>query len=325
MKIMTRLGFGILLSFMLNAYTHATPATGQSLDGIVAVVNDTPITQTELDESIDSVKKQIQGSNMPTPPYAVLKKQILQQLIDRKIQLQLAEQSGIKVDDAQVDKAVASVAKQNNLTVAQLLEQVRRQGLSVDAYHKELREEILMQQLQQQQVASKIVITPQEVNDFIRSKAWQSSNNKEYHLEDILVALPDSPSSQQVQDARKHAMQVLEKVRHGASFQSIAMAESSGNKALQGGDLGWRKLPEVPSAFADSILSLKKDGIAGPLQTPNGFHIIHLVDVRNIAAHSSPNNKQIEQFIYQRKMEEASQVWMAKIRSQAFINMNPAN
>jgi peptidyl-prolyl cis-trans isomerase SurA len=196
--------------------------------------------------------------------------------------------------------------------------------LSIADYHKELREEMLIQQVQQHEVGAKITITPQEVDDFTRSKSWQAYNNKEYHIEDIIIALPDSPTSQQVQEGKKQADAILDKIHHGMSFRSAAISDSSGNKALQGGDLGWRKLPEIPSAFADQVIHMQANDIGGPLQTPNGFHIIQLAGIRDTGSKQT-TSKQIEQLIYQRKLEEQLQTWLAKLRSQAYINMNPEN
>lgn len=309
--------------FVVTNIYATTKVNEQSLDGIVAVVNDTPITQTELNDAVTVAKKQMESSGTPAPSEAVLQKQILQQLIDRKLQLQLAEQSGIKVTDEQIDSAIHHIAEENKMTKEQLFAQVKNQGLSVADYRKELREEIMIQQVQQHEVGAKINITPQEVNDFMHSKSWQASNNKEYHVEDIVIALPDSPTSQQIQDAKKRAETVLDKINHGTSFRAAAAAESSGNKALQGGDLGWRKLPEIPTAFADHVIHMEANGIAGPIQTPNGFHIIHLVGVRDTEKQNAVTHAQIERLIYQRKMEEQLQTWMAKIRSQAYINTSP--
>lgn len=295
----------------------------QPLDKIIAVVNDTPIMETELSDAIDTIKKQIAASNTPVPTDAVLRKQTLQQLIDKKIQLQLADQAGMKVSDDDLTKAITRIAQQNNLPLEQLYSQVETQGLSVSDYRKEIREEMLIQEVQQHEVGAKIMITPQEINDFTRSKAWHETTNKEYHLEDILIALPDSPTSQQIQEAKNQADTLLTKIHNGLAFREAAMANSSDQKALKGGDLGWRKLPEIPSAFAEKIIHMKDNDIVGPIQTGNGFHILHLAGSHDLASNEAPSSKQIQQLLYQRKFEEAQPAWLAKIRSQAFINMHP--
>jgi peptidyl-prolyl cis-trans isomerase SurA len=194
----------------------------------------------------------------------------------------------------------------------------------MNEYRKEIREEILLQQVQQQAVGSKITIAPQEVSDFMRSKTWQAFNTKEYHLEDILITLPEVPSPQDVANAKKRAEEVLQKLQHGMSFNEAAAAESGDKNALQGGDLGWRKLPEIPSAFADKLIYLKAGELLGPVQTPNGFHIVRLAGIRSNDSKMTPEQQrmQVEQLIFQRKLEEGLQTWVAKLRGQAFINTN---
>lgn len=295
----------------------------ESLDKIIAIVNSQVITQSELNNEISKIKAQMAGQNVPMPPDDVFNKQVLDQLVNRKIQLQLADMSGIKIDDEKVSKAIAHIAEQNHLSSQDLLTQVKLHGLSVSDYKKEIHDEIVLQSLQQREVGSKVVITEQEVNDFMRSKAYQSSNNKEYHLEDILIALPESPSASQILEAKHHAELLLEKLHHGLAFSQAAMSESSGNKALQGGDLGWRKLAEIPSAFSEQIMNSHVNEIVGPIQTPNGFHLVRLSGMRDTGNSIAATTEQVHALLYQRKMEEGLQAWLTKIRSAAFINMHP--
>ncbi len=265
------------------------------------------------------------ASNNITPPSPdIIRKQVLEQLINRKLQLQLGEQAGIKIDDAALEKAITNIATQNKLSVKQLYEQLEKQGMDVKAYRKEIRDEIVLQQIQQQEIGSHIIITPQEVDDFMRSASWLAYNNKEYHLEDILIALPDVPTSQDVANAKKQADIVLSKIHKGMSFREAAMSDSGSAGALQGGDLGWRKLPQIPSAFASELVHMKQNDIMGPILTPNGFHIIKLSGLRDSekSGNAAEQHKQVEQLLYQRKFEEESQAWIAKLRGQAFIHTN---
>ncbi len=307
------------------AHAAVVQKKDQPLDSIVAVVNDTIITQSELNNAVDTVKKQFAANNVPTPTNDVLEKQVLEQTINRTLQLQIADQSGVHATDADVEKAVTQVADQNKLTTAQLYEQLAKQGTTEKDYHKEIREEIVLQQIEQQEVGSHIVITPQEIDDFMRSAAWKEYNNKEYHLEDILVALPEAPSPADVETAKKRAEDLLAKIHRGTSFRDVAVAESNSSGALQGGDLGWRQLPQIPPAFASELVHMKKNDILGPVQTPNGFHLVRLVEKRNLQKHDDvvKLRKQVEQLVYQRKFEEGLQSWITKVRSSAFINTNP--
>lgn len=322
-----QIGAVILSSLIISGHAVAANKHAIPLDGIVAIINDQVITQTELNEAMNAIKKQLEASNTTLPPKEVLRKQVLDQLINKKLQLQLGERMGVHVTDEEVNKAINGIAEGNKVTLAELMQKVNASGVSTSEYHKEIQEELLLQQIQQQAVGSKINITPQEVDDFTRSKTWQAYNTKEYHLEDILITLPETPSPQQIAASKKRAVDTLAKIRHGMSFSEAAASESGETNAMQGGDLGWRKLPEIPSAFADQLIHMKANDIMGPIQTPNGFHIIRLIALRNAGGQLKPADEhmQIQQLIFQRKLEEALQSWVTKLRSEAFINTNPEN
>ena len=192
--------------------TAAKPAHEESLDNIVAIVNDSPITSSELDEAISTIQKQIRASGAALPPPEVLRKQVLDQVINRKLQLDLAKQGGLNVTEDQVNKAIATIAAQNKISVRELLEKVVQSGMTQPDYRKEIREEMTLQEVQQSQVSSHITITPQEVDDFMRSAAWKAYNNKEYHLEDILVTMPEAPSPQDLAQGKKKAESIIDKL-----------------------------------------------------------------------------------------------------------------
>jgi peptidyl-prolyl cis-trans isomerase SurA len=250
----------------------------------------------------------------------------LEQLITKRLQLQVAKQAGINVTDTDLDSAIGNIAKQNNMTTSILYERLTQEGMTAKDYRSEIREQITLQKLQQQEVVNRVTITPEEVASFMHSQAWQNNGSKEYRIEDILIPLSDTPSSEEIAAARKRATAVIAKLNQGQNFRSVAQSESGDKHALQGGDLGWRKLPEIPSAFAELVSRMQPKEVSAPIQTPNGFHIIRLAGSRSIGeAQAAPDRKQIESLLLQRKFEEAIQNWVSKLRSQAFIVMNPAN
>lgn len=297
----------------------------QSLDRIVAIVNNGVIVQSELDKTMSKIKEQLAASNTSLPPEDALRKQVLDQLINKRLQLQLADMAGMEITDAQLDKAILSIAKKNRLSIDQLYQELAKRGINKEEYRSDIHDEYLIHQVQEKAIAPTITISPQEVDDFMRSAAWQAHNGKEYHLEDILIALPDVPSTDDITTAKKRADELLIKLRAGADFSETAVAESGSTKALQGGDLGWRKLPEIPSAFANLILLAKQGDIIGPVQTSNGFHLIHVSGIRNTGNElkGDDQRKQVQQYLFERKFEEALQNWMTKIRGEAFIDTNP--
>ncbi|MCW5583385.1 MAG: peptidylprolyl isomerase, partial [Gammaproteobacteria bacterium] len=289
----------------------------------VAIVNDDVVTKSELNRLLSITRAQITQQQMSIPPDSVFKKQVLNQLINKRLQLQIAKQVGINFTDADVDRVVQNIARQNNLSVNALYQRINHDGMTTADYRNELREQMTVQKLQQQEVAGHLSVTPDEITRFMHSKLWQDNNSKEYHLEDILIPLSDTPSSEDIGIAKKRAQVIIVKLNQGQNFHEVAQAESGDNHALSGGDLGWRKLAEIPSAFAQHVISMQTHEIAGPIQTPNGFHIIRLVAERTSnTKNAAPSRAQIEQLLLQRKFEENVQNWVAKMRSQAFISMN---
>jgi peptidyl-prolyl cis-trans isomerase SurA len=323
MKKYLLVSLSVVLSFMINMQTDAETKTSkqQPLDHMVAVVNDIVITQSDLDQAMDNAKKQLATSRTPAPSYETLRKQVLNQLIDKKLQLQLANQNGIAVSEADIDKAIQRIAASNNISTAVLYQKLSQENMSVKEYRKEIHDEILLEEVQQQALGSKILVSPQEVDDFIHSNTWQTNATKEYHLQDILISLPEAPTSEQIAAAKKHADDLLLQLRHGMSFRKAAASESGDANALEGGDLGWRKLPEIPSAFAQALPKVKEKDLMGPVQTPNGFHIIRIAGIRDVTAGKQTlQRKEVEELIFQRKYKQAVQTWLTKLRSEAFIN-----
>ena len=312
-------------AYMFAATVSVSFAKGneESLDQIVAVVNDDVVTTSELNHSLAQVKAQIAQENVSPPSEQVLHKQVLDQLINKKLQLQMAKQAGLQITDKDLNEAIARVATQNHVSVTELYQHVADEGLSTVDYRTEMRNQLLMHKLQQQEIVSHISITPQEVDRFMRSQPWKTSGSNEYKLDDILIPLSDTPSTAEINSAEKHAQAVFAKLNSGQKFETVAQAESGDHEhALQGGDLGWRKLPEVPSAFADKIVQMKPKQIAGPIRTSNGFHIIRLAEMRGAEPQqAAPSRKEVENLLLQRKFEEAVQNWVSKLRNHAVISM----
>lgn len=294
----------------------------QSLDQMVAVVNDDFITRSELDRAMTATKMQIaQQPSATNVSEKSLEKQVLQQLINKKLQLQTAEQAGIKITDAELDKAIANIAGQNNVSIDELYKHVEQEGMTVAVYRSEIHDQIVLQKLQQREVAGKVTITPEEVTAFMKSNTFKENSANEYRLQDILIPTSDTPSSREIAAVKSRADTIMQQLRNGVSFDALAKAESHGATALQGGDLGWRKLPEIPSAFADKISGMKKNDIIGPIQTPNGFHILLMTDLRKLddGNKTLSDRKTVEAMLLQQKFEAAVQNWVSRLRSQAFI------
>jgi peptidyl-prolyl cis-trans isomerase SurA len=312
---------GLLLICAFYLAAGYAKSAEQELDQVIAIVNDDIITKSELSHALKTARMQM-GQNQPlSSTEKGLKKQILDQVINRKLQLQVAQQIGIKVTDEDLNKTIEKVAEQNNLSLQNLYEQIGHEGMTREQYRSEMRDQITLRKLQQQEVVSRLSITPQEVKNFIQSKAWQNNNeSKEYQLDDMLIPLSDTPSPEEMSTAKKRAQVLTEKLNQGKDFNTVVKAEENSAPALQSTHLEWRKLADIPTAFAEPVSHMQAQEIAGPIQTSNGLHIIRVAGIRSqTSQQTAPDQKQAEEMLLERKFEEAVQNWMSRLRHQAYI------
>lgn len=253
------------------------------LDGIAAVINDSVITKSELSQQIKLVEQQLRQNDTKTPSSLALEKQVLDSLILNEIQLQLAKRTGIHVDEVALDNAIENIAKSNHLTVTQLREALTEQGVEFNHYRNTIRHQMIISQLQQRDVLSDIQVSEQEVMQFLQSPNGLGGMTNEYRLGHILVPLSEAPSPEEIDNATQLSQTILGNLRQGEDFAQVALAESRGSQALNGGDLGWRKLPELPTLFEKIVTQLKVGDIPEPIRSPSGFHVIKLLDKRSAA------------------------------------------
>jgi len=258
----------------------------EQLDKVVAVVNDNVITQSELDTQMNLLRQQLMAKNVQIPPDDVLRKQVLQHLVDVDLQLQLAKANDITVDATELDAAIAKIAEDNKLTLTELREALSKQGMSWEMYRDNLRKEMLISRMQQKAIGKDIEITPQQVDDYLKTaEATAAKTNSVFHVQNIVIPLAEEPTTQQINKARQKAMALLNKIKQGADFSLVAIAESSDEYALEGGDLGDRHLAELPEVFANQVVTMKVGEVSGPLRTANGFQLIKLVSVNENKEH----------------------------------------
>ena len=261
----------------------ATPA--QPLDKVVAIVNDNVITASELAAQMDILRQQLLAKNMQLPPDTVLRKQVLQHLIDVDLQLQVAKNNNITIDSSELDESIAKIAADNKLSLTELREELAKQGLSWDSYRENIRKEMLISRIQQRSVGKDVVVSAQQVDDYLKTSHQSEKTQQLFHVQNIVIPLSDEPTTDQLNKARKKALTLLGKIKHGADFNQLAIAESSGEYALEGGDLGDRHLAELPDVFANEVIGMKVGEVAGPIRTGNGFQLIKLVSVNENSLH----------------------------------------
>lgn len=278
------------------AASGRTPAAPATLDSIVAVVEDDVVLRSELDAELRKVGRQLQAQGSPVPPRLQLERQVLERLILVKLQLAAAQQLGITVSDDDVDQALESVAKANNISIAQLREALSRSGMSFDAYREDVRRQITQGRLRQREVVEKIRVTDQEAEAFMarNPKFSEGGARTAYHLLHILAATPEGATAEQIGAARVKAERLVARLRGGANFREVARAESDARQALDGGDLGWLEAAQVPSAFIDQVERMRRGDISDPIRNAYGFNIVKLEDFRT-AGGGGPAERQIIQ------------------------------
>jgi peptidyl-prolyl cis-trans isomerase SurA len=269
-----------LLAAALLAFAGAVSAQVIELNRVVAVVNDDVVTAQELEARTQVVLQQIAKANTPAPPRDVLTRQVLERLILERIQLRLAADAGLRVEDEAVNQVVANIAAENKLTPEQFRGVLARDGVDYAEFREDIRKEILISRLRARQVNNRVNVTPQEIDSYLASTAARTASQNEYRLAHILIAVPEAPNPEQIRVAREEAEQVLAKLRIGADFGQLAIAHSDGQQALEGGDLGWRRGGQLPTLFTDAVLSMREGEISDLIRSPSGFHIIKLVGVR---------------------------------------------
>ncbi len=271
------IAISLLVSLPLLA-TAAEDGNGALLDRIVAVADDGIILQSELDTRVEAVRQQLQASNTELPPDEVLHEQVLESLIIKSLQLQLAERAGIVISDAQLNSAVEQIAKRNNTTLNDLPKMLAAEGLDYFEFREGLREELALNQLRQREIISRVEITPLEVEQLLQSSGEQE--DKDYNISHILIAVPSDADQERVAKARAQAEDLIRRIKDGEDFGRLAVAYSNGQQALSGGALGWRKGRELPTLFTEQVAQMDIGQVSPPMRSSSGFHIIRLNDMR---------------------------------------------
>ena len=250
------------------------------LDRIVAVVNNEVITSNDLNNRMAMVVKQLQAQSTQLPPQDALKKQLLERMINDMVQMQEAKETGIRVDDATLDKALQRIADENNLSMTEFRRRLEEDGVRWQKFREEVRGEVIMSRLREREVESGINVTEAEVDTQLSLEAREATTDQEFRLAHILVLVPEQATSAQIEARRKRALQALSELRKGAEFAQISAQYSDAPDALQGGNLGWRPSGRLPAIFLEALTPLKSGEITDILRSANGFHIVKLLDRR---------------------------------------------
>jgi peptidyl-prolyl cis-trans isomerase SurA len=282
----------VIVAFVLAAFSPLTFATphpdsdtgahqGQLLDRVVAVVNDKVILLSELDQQVTLTRERMVSRGTPVPSTDALHHQVLDQMISTRLQLQRAKRRGIHVSDEILNRALTHIARQNGFTLNEMPARLAAQGIDYKQFRKHIRDEIILQQLQQKAIDQRVVVTPAEVDQYMIAEAKQGRGNRQYRVYQILLRVPADASRARAKGVHQKAEKLYKALKKDPSrFKAKAAAVSNGRRALKGGDLGWLSGGQLPTSLANTILTMDSGEIAPPVKDANGWHILKLAGKR---------------------------------------------
>ena len=251
------------------------------IDQIVAIVDEDVVMLSELERQRDRVLSQLRQQGTEVPPSSVIEKQILERLILQKLQLQLADRSGVEVDEETLSKTIAGIAGDNGLSMAEFRKILEEDGFSFRHFRDEIREELTITRLRQREVQNRVQVSDREIDNQLSNIHQEGGIETEYRLLHILVATSEEADQEETTKRLKRVQKVLARVNDGEDFREIAVAVSDGQQALDGGDLGWRKASQLPTLFMSFALSARKGDVSEVIRSPSGFHVIKLDGARS--------------------------------------------
>lgn len=274
-----------VLAALLALCSTAAPSLAQAqaqgttaIDGIVAVVDEDVILRSELDRAVNNIMAQYASQPGQLPPRDVLERQVLDRLVLMRLQLVQAQDTGIRVSDSELSQAIQSVATRNRMTQDQLRQRLAADGISYEEFRNSLREEMLVERLRQRYIQSRVQVSETEIDQLL---ALREIGGPEVRLANIVVALPDGATPEQVATAQRKIEGIRNVILSGElDFRAAAIRYSDSQNALDGGEIGWRGLDAIPPAFSNIIRGMKAGDITQPLRGPNGYQLIHVSETR---------------------------------------------
>jgi peptidyl-prolyl cis-trans isomerase SurA len=269
----------LLAALLACAAPHALAQRGALVERIVAVVNKEVITASELAERVAFAERQLRRQNIALPERALLERQMLERLILDKAQLQLAADTGLRVDELQLDRAVQRIAEGNKATLAEFRRRLEEDGVAFDKFRAEVRQQILLTRLREREVDDRVQVSDSEIDIYLEDNR-SAAGAVEYNAAHILVRIPEQAAPERIEQARARAEKARADALAGGDFARLAASTSDAADALQGGALGWRAPSRLPELFADALKTMQPGDVSGVLRSPAGFHLLKLVERR---------------------------------------------
>lgn len=280
-----------------SAVYGVAQAAPQPMDRVLAVVNDGVVLESDLNQEMRNIENQYRAQGMPIPPREVLRRQVLDHLIMVELQVQRAEQGGIRISNDMLNEAVYTVAQRNQMDMSQFASALQQEGIDFAAFRERLRKQLLLEQLRQREVAARVKVTDEEVDNYLRQQGQQNQQPSEYHIRHILIGVSERASPAEIAQKNALAQRIRQELVKGGDFAQAAVRYSQGETALNGGDMGWRPLSEVPRLFAERLGSMRPGEISDVIRSPSGFHVFQLVEKRNAAENSTIMQVRLRQIL----------------------------
>ena len=262
------------------AYRSSQP---QTLDRIVAVVNDGVITQNQLNARVRSATMQLHRQKVQLPPPEIVRQQVLDQMITERAQVQTAKEAGIQVDDSDLEQALVRVAANQKMTPQQMRQTVEKDGIAWPDFREEIRSQMMIARVREREVDARVNVSPGEVDNFLANQS-ATGGSEEVHLAHIIIRIPEGASPETLNKLRLKAVSIDEQAKAGKDFAQLAATYSESNDAMQGGDLGYRPLDSLPQVMSSAIANLKPGQVSDVVRSPSGFHIVKLIGRKGGAA-----------------------------------------
>ncbi|MAG77697.1 MAG: peptidylprolyl isomerase SurA [Colwelliaceae bacterium] len=269
-----------LVSSLFAGMLAPTQAKEVALDKVAAIVNSGVVLESEVKELLQNIKDNAEKNGQSLPSERALRTQVMDKLINDSLILQMGERMGVQVSDAQLDDTITNMAKENNLTLTQFRDAIVADGMDYEKYRETVRTELITGEVRRASVRRRVSITPQEIDNLLAEMKAQTNQDVEYNLGHILIEFPPEPTQADMNAAKERADKVIELLNNGSDFGKIAIASSGGPNALEGGDMGWRGINEMPTLFSEIVDGKNKGEVFGPIRTGLGFSIVKILDIR---------------------------------------------
>ena len=248
------------------------------LDRVAAIVDDNIVLQTELEQRTANILRQIQQSGTEPPATDIVKKQVLERLILERLQLNIGDKVGVRIADQEIDQTIARIAASNNISVEEYIAQIHASGETMAKIRQEIANEMIIMQVQQGTVMRGIQISEQELNNFLNSEEGKLVTSPDVSIGQILLSAPSTATVDELEIIKNKLSEITQQLAEGADFKQLAIANSDDQSALEGGDLGWRKLAQLPLPFSESLKNLELGQVSEPIRSGAGFHLLKLYE-----------------------------------------------